>query len=66
MTNKMRDSGFCECGGQYQHVDCQENDDEVTVTDDYQCDKCGTWCAVTWDKETEEEVKREYSLELPC
>lgn len=58
--HKMLDSLFCECGGKYEHVDYQENDDEATVTDSYQCDECKTWCIVTWDRETEEEVKREY------
>lgn len=61
--HKMIDSGFCECGGKYKHVDYQENDNEATVTDSYQCDKCGTWCAITWDRETEEEIKREYEDE---
>ena len=60
--NKMLDSAFSECGGKYEHVDLQEDKEAGTVDDSYQCGKCETWCMVTWNRETQEEVKRSYEL----
>ncbi len=59
--NKMGDSGFCECGGKYEHVDeTRPTGDDIEVLDSYQCNKCETWCIVVWHKDTEEEIRREY------
>lgn len=60
MPSKMLDSLFCECGGQYEHVDQEENGWDDTVEDSYQCNKCETWCIVTWGKVSDLEISRRY------
>lgn len=59
MPNQMQYSLFCECGGQYQHVDTEDNGNG-TYDDSYQCDTCEGWCIVTWNKEADEETGRRY------
>jgi hypothetical protein len=56
---KMGDSLYCGCGGKYDHLDQQGDDDGVLDT--YQCDSCSTFCLITWDPETERETKRVYT-----
>ena len=50
----------CECGGEYRHLDQEEDLD--TVVDTYQCRKCGTFCLITWDFATEFELDRAYAV----
>ena len=64
MANRMLDSLFCECGGQYDHVD-EESQPDGQVTDAYHCKLCGTTCYVTWDAETEAETGRHYTIDCP-
>jgi hypothetical protein len=59
MPNEMIDSLFCECGGKYQHVDWQDNEDS------YQCNKCKTWCIVTWGAVSDVEISRRYEEPEP-
>jgi len=64
MVNKMLDSGFCECGGQYEHID-EDRRTDGQVTDSYHCETCGTTCYLTWSAETEEEMERYYTIDCP-
>lgn len=57
--SEMRDGRSCECGGKYKHVNTRNNGNG-TYDDSYRCDTCGTWCIVTWDKETDQETGRRY------
>lgn len=56
---KMTDSLHCECGGEYQHLDQQQ--DDSGVLDTYQCNGCSTFCLITWDPGSERELKRVYT-----
>lgn len=62
MPNKMLDSLYCECGGKYEHKDAEAPSNEMRE-DWYQCDRCATWCIVTSDAETGDEISREYEEE---
>lgn len=57
--NETQESLFCECGGKYKHYDTEDNGNG-TFDDIYQCGRCGTWCIVTWSKETDQETGRRY------
>lgn len=49
---RMEDSEWCTCGGKYNHVDTMQGTHPTEGTwtqDSYQCDKCKTWCIITWD-----------------
>lgn len=54
----MIDGQYCTCGGYFEHVDTEIDNDKVT--DSYQCDGCETWCIVVWDEATEKEIERRY------
>ncbi|HXV44155.1 MAG TPA: hypothetical protein VEC96_13895 [Anaerolineae bacterium] len=53
-----------DCGGKFQHVDEQDNNNG-TVTDSYQCDGCQVWRSITWDKRTERVLQVEEEQDNP-